>query len=205
MQIFVNCKSTHLVEVAAETSVEDVYQLVAAREGLCAGDLYLCSQGRVLTTGSLAANGVSELSVVEASVRMLGGKVHGSLARAGKVRGQTPKVEKGGDKKKSKTGMSRRVSGCCRGWGCVRLCPFVGERGSVSMRWVGARCSPIPFYTVGVMLGCLLLLPRVSTPPFAFRRPGRCKRRLQYNKRFINVVVGLGGKKKGPNAQAVPT
>jgi len=28
------------------------------------------------------------------------GKVHGSLARAGKVRGQTPKVEKNTDKKK---------------------------------------------------------------------------------------------------------
>ena len=32
------------------------------------------------------------------------GKVHGSLARAGKVKGQTPKVEKQ-PKKKSKTGI----------------------------------------------------------------------------------------------------
>ena len=59
------------------------------------------------------------------------GKVHGSLARAGKVRGQTPKVAKG-EKKKNLT--------------------------------------------------------------------GRAKKRLQYNRRFVNVVVGPG-KKKGPNTQ----
>ena len=64
---------------------------------------------------------------------MVGGKVHGSLARAGKVKGQTPKVEKQ-EKKKQKT--------------------------------------------------------------------GRAKRRMQYNKRIVNVVTGMG-KKRGPNAQAV--
>uniref|UniRef100_A0A8C8TX11 40S ribosomal protein S30 n=1 Tax=Peromyscus maniculatus bairdii TaxID=230844 RepID=A0A8C8TX11_PERMB len=37
---------------------------------------------------------------------MLGGKVHGSLARAGKVRGQTPKVTK--QEKKKKTGRAKR-------------------------------------------------------------------------------------------------
>jgi small subunit ribosomal protein S30e len=59
------------------------------------------------------------------------GKVHGSLARAGKVKGQTPKVEKQEKKKK----------------------------------------------------------PR-----------GRAYKKLLYNRRFVNVVVGPG-KKKGPNAQ----
>ena len=57
--------------------------------------------------------------------------MHGSLARAGKVRGQTPKVQKG-EKKKMIT--------------------------------------------------------------------GRAKKRLQYNRRFVNVVVGPG-KKRGPNTQ----
>uniref|UniRef100_A0A8C7UHR9 FAU ubiquitin like and ribosomal protein S30 fusion b n=1 Tax=Oncorhynchus mykiss TaxID=8022 RepID=A0A8C7UHR9_ONCMY len=60
------------------------------------------------------------------------GKVHGSLARAGKVRGQTPKVDKQ-EKKKKKT--------------------------------------------------------------------GRAKRRIQYNRRFVNVVPTFG-KKKGPNANS---
>jgi len=60
------------------------------------------------------------------------GKVHGSLARAGKVRGQTPKVAKQETKK-----------------------------------------NPT----------------------------GRAKKRLQYNRRFVNVVVGLG-KKRGPNSNS---
>ena len=59
------------------------------------------------------------------------GKVHGSLARSGKVRGQTPKVAKA-ETKKALT--------------------------------------------------------------------GRAKKRLQHNRRFVNVVVGVG-KKKGPNTQ----
>ena len=62
------------------------------------------------------------------------GKVHGSLARAGKVRNQTPKVEKQEKKK-------------------------------------------------------------VAT--------GRAKKRIQYNRRFVNVVVAPGGKRLGPNTQAV--
>ena len=62
------------------------------------------------------------------------GKVHGSLARAGKVKNQTPKVEKQEDKKK---------------------------------------------------------LPR-----------GRAKKRLQYNRRYVNVVSGMGGKRVGPNSNA---
>jgi len=59
------------------------------------------------------------------------GKVHGSLARAGKVKGQTPKITPSEKKKKPS---------------------------------------------------------------------GRAKKRLQYNKRFVNVVASFG-KKKGPNAQ----
>lgn len=60
------------------------------------------------------------------------GKVHGSLSRAGKVKGQTPKVEKK-EKKKAKT--------------------------------------------------------------------GRAKRRIQYNRRFVNVVATFG-KKRGPNSNS---
>jgi small subunit ribosomal protein S30e len=62
-----------------------------------------------------------------------GGKVHGSLARAGKVKSQTPKVPKQEKKKQ----------------------------------------------------------PR-----------GRAKKRIQYNRRFVNVVAGFGGKKVGPNSNA---
>ena len=60
-------------------------------------------------------------------------QVHGSLARAGKVKGQTPKVEKQ-EKKKLPT--------------------------------------------------------------------GRAKKRMLYNRRFVNVVAGVGGKRFGPNSNA---
>lgn len=69
---------------------------------------------------------------LDINIPMLGGKVHGSLARAGKVKGQTPKVEKQ-EKKKKKT--------------------------------------------------------------------GRAKRRIQYNRRFVNVVQGFG-RRRGPNANS---
>ena len=32
---------------------------------------------------------------------------------------------------------------------------------------------------------------------------GRAKKRIQYNRRFVNVVTAPGGKRVGPNAQAV--
>ena len=100
--------------------------------GVPASAQYLTLGGRVLEEGVLAEQGVSSLMTVNVGVRMKGGKVHGSLARAGKVKGQTPKVE-AEEKKKKKT--------------------------------------------------------------------GRAKRRIQYNKRFVNVVVGFG-KKRGPNSNS---
>lgn len=36
--------------------------------------------------------GLASGSTLDATVKLFGGKVHGSLARAGKVKGQTPKV-----------------------------------------------------------------------------------------------------------------
>merc|ERR1711982_37484 len=50
---------------------------------------------------------ISTMSNITCGVRILGGKVHGSLARAGKVKGQTPKVD-AQDKKKNKTGRAKR-------------------------------------------------------------------------------------------------
>ena len=73
-----------------------------------------------------------DLASVEVNLPLKGGKVHGSLARAGKVKGQTPKVE-AQEKKKKKT--------------------------------------------------------------------GRAKRRIQYNRRFVNVVQTFG-RKKGPNSNS---
>jgi len=130
-QIFVNAQRSHLVTVAEDATVDTVRQFVAVNEGIPVTEQYLSVQGRTLTSGALSAQGVNALSTVNVGVRLLGGKVHGSLARAGKVKGQTPKVEPQ-EKKKKKT--------------------------------------------------------------------GRAKRRIQYNKRFVNVVVGF--KKRGPNSNS---
>merc|ERR1712215_48012 len=49
----------------------------------------------------------ADLATLVCEARLLGGKVHGSLARAGKVKGQTPKVDKQ-EKKKKQTGRAKR-------------------------------------------------------------------------------------------------
>merc|ERR1712185_525108 len=52
----------------------------------------------------MAVSSIGECHV-DVTIPLKGGKVHGSLARAGKVRGQTPKVEAG---EKKKTGRAKR-------------------------------------------------------------------------------------------------
>ena len=48
------------------------------------------------------------MAVRRSNFIILSQKVHGSLARAGKVKGQTPKVAKQEDKKKKKTGRAKK-------------------------------------------------------------------------------------------------
>eukprot|EP00039_Didymoeca_costata_P017877 m.331225 g.331225 ORF g.331225 m.331225 type:complete len:135 (+) comp16676_c0_seq1:82-486(+) len=133
MQLFVQCQRSHVVSVPEGAAGSAIQEVIAREEGIPASQQYLVANGRTLDGEvSLAEQGVTDLSTVTVGVRLLGGKVHGSLARAGKVKGQTPKVEKQ-EKKKKKT--------------------------------------------------------------------GRAKRRIQYNKRFVNVVVGFG-KKRGPNSNS---
>lgn len=68
-------------------------------------ELTLSCEGTILPNDCpISALGSIELDL---TVPLLGGKVHGSLARAGKVKGQTPKVEKQ-EKKKKKTGRAKR-------------------------------------------------------------------------------------------------
>nr|XP_033810308.1 ubiquitin-like protein fubi and ribosomal protein S30 [Geotrypetes seraphini] len=133
MQLFVRAQSLHTLEVSGQETVAQLKACVESLEGLAAEDQVLLLGGTPLEDkATLEQCGISALATLEVAGRMLGGKVHGSLARAGKVRGQTPKVAKQ-EKKKKKT--------------------------------------------------------------------GRAKRRMQYNRRFVNVVPTFG-KKKGPNANS---
>ncbi|KAM8793781.1 ubiquitin-like FUBI-ribosomal protein eS30 fusion protein [Eudromia elegans] len=133
MQLFVRAQALHVLDVADDETVAQLKERVAALEGVTAPDQVLLLAGTPLPDDTVVArSGVTPLATLEVAARLRGGKVHGSLARAGKVRGQTPKVAKQ-EKKKKKT--------------------------------------------------------------------GRAKRRMQYNRRFVNVVPGFG-KKKGPNANS---
>ncbi|XP_059021168.1 ubiquitin-like FUBI-ribosomal protein eS30 fusion protein [Mustela lutreola] len=132
MQLFVRVQELHTLEVTGQETVAQIKVHVASLEGIAPEDQVMLLAGTPLEDeATLGQCGVEALTTLEVAGRMLGGKVHGSLARAGKVRGQTPKVAK--QEKKKKT--------------------------------------------------------------------GRAKRRMQYNRRFVNVVPTFG-KKKGPNANS---
>ncbi|KAL4709447.1 hypothetical protein ACJJTC_019744 [Scirpophaga incertulas] len=104
MQLHIRGQSTHVLDVAGEESIGQIKERLRALAGID-DDVTLSVCGAPLDDSSL----VSELSSTELdlTVPLLGGKVHGSLARAGKVKGQTPKVEKQ-QKKKKKTGRAKR-------------------------------------------------------------------------------------------------
>jgi len=105
MNIFIQASQTHVFEVSSDTLVEDIKNFVADVEDVDDQDFCLYAKGRVLDQESL--KDLEHGSKVEVCLRLLGGKVHGSLARAGKVKGQTPKVEKQ-EKKRKKCGRARR-------------------------------------------------------------------------------------------------
>uniref|UniRef100_A0A0K8TPN3 Putative ribosomal protein s30 isoform a n=1 Tax=Tabanus bromius TaxID=304241 RepID=A0A0K8TPN3_TABBR len=106
MQIFVRgFDELEALEVTENHTVQHIKNELSSRKGVDCNDLILNSDGVVLPNDAL----VGSLSSFELDVTcpLLGGKVHGSLARAGKVKGQTPKVEKQ-EKKKKKTGRAKR-------------------------------------------------------------------------------------------------
>merc|ERR1712149_18125 len=121
MQIFIQGSQLHLAEGSTEA---ELYQFIERVEETPVESLQLTLNGAPYTNFS----DIQSEQTLHIGGKLFGGKVHGSLARAGKVKGQTPKVDKE-EKKKAKT--------------------------------------------------------------------GRAKRRMQYDRRFVNVVPSFG-KKKGP-------
>ncbi|XP_068929761.1 ubiquitin-like FUBI-ribosomal protein eS30 fusion protein [Petaurus breviceps papuanus] len=107
MQLFVRTQALHTLEVAGRETVAQIKAHVASLEGIAPEDQVLLLGGSLLEDEAILGQcWVEPLSTLEVAGRMLGGKVHVSLARAGKVRGQTPKVAK--KEKKKKTGHAKR-------------------------------------------------------------------------------------------------
>merc|ERR1712221_13990 len=108
MQIFVLSDETKTMDVNPATLVSEFKETLAFETGVAADSQILTLGGHPLKDDfSLMENGVQALSTISLDVGLLGGKVHGSLARAGKVKSHTPKVDKQ-EKKKPKTGRSKR-------------------------------------------------------------------------------------------------
>eukprot|EP00112_Aurelia_sp_Birch-Aquarium-sp1_P026786 Seg972.5 transcript_id=Seg972.5/GoldUCD/mRNA.D3Y31 product="40S ribosomal protein S30" pseudo=true protein_id=Seg972.5/GoldUCD/D3Y31 len=108
MQIFVAARETSTLDISPATSVADLKEILAYQTGVNAAQQVLTLGGHpLIDEQSLSENGVQALSTISFNVGLLGGKVHGSLARAGKVKGQTPKVD-AQEKKKAKTGRAKR-------------------------------------------------------------------------------------------------
>ncbi|CAB3979028.1 ubiquitin fubi and ribosomal S30 [Paramuricea clavata] len=133
MQLFIRGAELNVVCVDECLTVDGLKHQIADLEGITVEDQVLSFGGKPLEGEStLVEYGIHDSCTLDVVGRVLGGKVHGSLARAGKVKGQTPKVDKQEKKKK---------------------------------------------------------------------RTGRAKRRMQYNRRFVNVVQTFG-KRRGPNSNA---
>lgn len=110
MQLFIQGSRIHALDVSEETLVCDVKEVLSSLEEVGCDDQVLYYGGLPLEDDIFVCEAVPESGTISLAVRLLGGvlyafklmpitlifcvlgKVHGSLARAGKVRGQTPKV-----------------------------------------------------------------------------------------------------------------
>jgi len=105
MQLFVRGQQQHVIDVSENDTILHIKERVSGQEGIPVPEIKLYANGAPLNDDVLVHT--LETEDLEMNVGLLGGKVHGSLARAGKVKGQTPKVEKQ-EKKKKKTGRAKR-------------------------------------------------------------------------------------------------
>ncbi|KYQ56711.1 40S ribosomal protein S30, partial [Trachymyrmex zeteki] len=104
MQLQIRGQETTVIECQNNEKIQHIKERIASLQSI-EDEFHLHCNGSLLADETC----VNELQsdVLELIVPLRGGKVHGSLARAGKVKAQTPKVEKQ-EKSKKKTGRAKR-------------------------------------------------------------------------------------------------
>merc|ERR1711874_53942 len=102
MQITIRGHESYLLDFNGDESLEELRARICEREN--SEDIILYVSGKPLSEEGVISS--LENCAVDVTVPLLGGKVHGSLARAGKVRGQTPKVD--AQEKKEKEDRTRQ-------------------------------------------------------------------------------------------------
>uniref|UniRef100_A0A1A9W570 40S ribosomal protein S30 n=1 Tax=Glossina brevipalpis TaxID=37001 RepID=A0A1A9W570_9MUSC len=124
MQLFVRgLDNIETLEVQPDNTIAAVKHHIAQLHGFNIEEVVLNCEGNALGD-EVPVTALSSFEL-DITLPMLGGKVHGSLARAGKVKGQTPKVEKQ-EKKKKKTGRAKRRIQYNRRF--VNIVPAFGRR-----------------------------------------------------------------------------
>nr|CAX77939.1 small subunit ribosomal protein S30e [Schistosoma japonicum] len=106
MQLVVKSFDTRVIDTNNCPTAANFKILLANLDNLPLDSLQLYNCGSLISDCQSLASLPSD-ACIDVVVPVLGGKVHGSLARAGKVRGQTPKVEKQ-EKRKSPRGRAKR-------------------------------------------------------------------------------------------------
>ncbi|KAF8567940.1 hypothetical protein P879_09108 [Paragonimus westermani] len=108
MRLLVRSFDTHVVDTNSCQTGADLKIFLAERDAFPLDGIQLYAGSSVIQDRDSLDSLPADCSV-DVVVPILGGKVHGSLARAGKVRGQTPKVEKQEKKKKPRGRAKRRM------------------------------------------------------------------------------------------------
>uniref|UniRef100_A0A1I8H726 40S ribosomal protein S30 n=2 Tax=Macrostomum lignano TaxID=282301 RepID=A0A1I8H726_9PLAT len=110
MPVFVSLPTGDTIakQFAAEDTIADLKTWAGEQCGASPlGLAVFAAAGEALDDDATIATVATEGTTLDIQALLPGGKVHGSLARAGKVRGQTPKVAKQ-EKHKAKTGRAKR-------------------------------------------------------------------------------------------------